>query len=179
MSRLGTFERMFLLAAAVLAIAGLAVLAIRLARAVPWPAALPIRHCTLAAWAGVAVIALSVFLPWWKVTAQTAGERSVVRAEASMLEDLPLALMPLAVGALWLLRPDQRLRELGLVAAATGVGLVMVVELWIVALDATIGDDRHHAEIGMHLLLVGYVVLTLATAAGEHTMQRNRPDNAS
>lgn len=64
-------------------------------------------------------------------------------------------------------------------AAATGVGLVMVVELWIVALDATAADDTHHAEIGMYLLLVGHVVLTLATAAGEHTLQRNRPDSVS
>jgi formate hydrogenlyase subunit 3/multisubunit Na+/H+ antiporter MnhD subunit len=176
---LGTFERMFLLAIGGLLIAGLAVIAIRIARAVPWPAALPIRHCSLIAWTGVAVITLSVFLPWWKVTIPTDGQRSVVRAEASMPEDLPLALVPLAVGILWLLRPKQSVVHLAFVAAATGVGLVLVVELWIAALNSTLSDERHHAEIGMHLLLIGYVVLTLATAAAERTMLRNRADSAN
>lgn len=163
---------MFLLACAVLLIAGLAVIAIRLARAAPGPAALPIRHCSLVAWVGVAVIALSGFLPWWKVT-----EAGYVRAEGSMVEEWPLALLPLVVAGAWLLRPELELVQLGLVAAATGVAVVLVFELWIALLNWAEPTERHHAEIGVHLALVGYLVIALATAAAERTTLRARADS--
>jgi hypothetical protein len=51
-----------------LLVAGLAMIAIWLARAMPWPAGLRIRHCSLAGWVGIAVIAISAFMPWMRVT---------------------------------------------------------------------------------------------------------------
>jgi hypothetical protein len=161
----------------VLVIAGLTVIAIWLARAVPWPGALGIRPCLLAGWVGVAVIAISAFLPWMRVT-ETDGQPWSVRDGGSLVEAWPLALLfaaPLVVAVDWLLRPERNRVRRGLVGAAAGAGFVLVAEFVIVMFDSTWRDElRHDAEIGVHLALAGYVVLTLATAAAERITVRDR-----
>jgi hypothetical protein len=153
---------------AVLLIAGLAAIAIRLARALPWPAALRFRHCSLAGSVAVAMVVLSAFLPWIRITPTGVGHHQDVEY---LIESWPLTLMfaaPLVMAVAWVLRPEwSRLRR-GLVPAAAGVGFVLVAEFVIFMLDASRGEDeRHLTGIGVHLALVGYVVLTLATAAAE------------
>jgi hypothetical protein len=53
------------------------------------------------------------------------------------------------------------------------VGFIVLGELWIALLDeATSDEERHHAQIGVHIAFAGYLLLAGATAAAERALLR-------